>query len=397
LLDGNLGPNVRDDQAMSMDAAARASFSSPLEQLRLARSVLRAEGQTLLALAERVGGELCRAVELVLCCRGSVIVTGMGKAGLVGQKIAATLASTGTRSHFLHPAEALHGDLGRIHADDVALVLSQSGETDEIVRLLPSLSGLGLPIIAITGRPQSELGRAADVTLDLGDLTEACPLGLAPSTSTTAMLGLGDAVALVAARMRGFGPADFARLHPGGSLGRKLAKVEEVMRPLAECRVADGNRSVREVFIDAARPGRRTGAIMLTGADGRLTGVFTDSDLARLLESHRTADLDRAAREIMTTRPTSVPVGTTLADCVEILVRRKFSELPVVDADGRPVGLLDITDVVSLLPRELPEAAEPETPARPSTKTAKSSPPARLAAPRTSRPRPGEPPSGRVA
>lgn len=205
---------------MGMEAASSSASLSPFEQLRLARDILQTEGHALLRLADRLGTDFCRAVEVLFACRGSVIVSGVGKAGLVGQKIAATLASTGTRSHFFHPGEALHGDLGRVHHDDVVLMLSFSGETEEIVRLLPSLSSVS--IVAVTGRPASALGRTAAVTLDLGPLREACPLGLAPSTSTTAMLGRGDAWALVLSRLRRFGPLDFGRFHPGGSLGRRL-------------------------------------------------------------------------------------------------------------------------------------------------------------------------------
>jgi arabinose-5-phosphate isomerase len=274
----------------------------------------------------------------------------MGKAGLVGQKVAATLASTGTKAHFLHPGEAIHGDLGRIHRDDIVLVLSFSGATEEIVRLLPALTELPVPIVAITGRPQSELAQAASVVLDLGPLREACSLGLAPSTSTTAMLALGDALALVLSRMRAFGPEDFARFHPGGSLGRKLAKVDEIMRPLEECRVAIQTLSVREVFAAASRPGRRSGAIMLVDEEGLLTGLFTDSDLARLLERRQDTSLDLPIRDVMTRQPMTVTAGTLMREAVEILGARKFSELPVVDGHGKPLGLIDITDVVSLEP-----------------------------------------------
>ena len=216
-----------------------------------------------------------------------MIVSGIGKAGLIGQKIMATLASTGTPSHFLHPAEAVHGDLGRVHADDVVLVLSQSGETEEIVRLLPPLAELGVPIIAITGRADSTLGRAARVVIDLGPVEEACPLGLAPSSSTTAMLAVGDALALVVSRMRGFAREDFARFHPAGNLGLKLSKVEQHMRPLEQCRVAPEGQTVREVLVRVSVPGRRTGATMLVDAEGKLSGIFTDSDLARLFEQRR--------------------------------------------------------------------------------------------------------------
>jgi arabinose-5-phosphate isomerase len=193
------------------------------EQLQYARSIIQLEAHALNQVASRMDAELCRATDCLFACEGSVVVTGMGKAGLVGQKIASTLASTGTPSHFLHPAEAVHGDLGQIHRRDVVLVLSQSGETEEVVRLLPSLHQFGTPIIAITRSATSTLGRQATVTLSLGPLSEACALGLAPSTSTTAMLAMGDALALVTSRMRGFGREDFARFHPGGSLGRQLS------------------------------------------------------------------------------------------------------------------------------------------------------------------------------
>ena len=207
----------------------------------------------------------------------------------------ATLASTGTRSHFLHPAEAMHGDLGRLHPEDVALVLSQSGETEEIVRLLPSLVEFGVPIIAVTCRAECTLARAAAATIDLGPLEEACGLGLAPSTSTTAMLAVGDALALLVSRMRDFRREDFARFHPAGSLGRKLSKVEHCM-PVGPIRVASEGLTVRQVATLSV-PGRRTGAIMLVDGSGRLSGVFTDSDLARLFENRRDHDLDgRSAR-----------------------------------------------------------------------------------------------------
>jgi len=208
----------------------------PAEQLRYAREIIHMESRALDAVAARLDHSFCQAVDLVYRCPGSVIVSGMGKAGLVGQKIAATLASTGSRSHFLHPAEAIHGDLGRIHRDDVLLMLSQSGQTEEVVRLLPSIAQTGASLVAITGQPRSNLARAANVTVDLGPLQEACSLGLAPSTSTTAMLAVGDALALVVSRMRGFSREDFARFHPGGSLGRQLAHVEDYMRRLPDCR-----------------------------------------------------------------------------------------------------------------------------------------------------------------
>ena len=278
---------------MGMEAVpATADILSPFEQLRFAREVILTEGRALERIANRLDGEFCRAVELLFQCQGSVIVSGMGKAGLVGQKIMATLASTGTPSHWLHPVEAVHGDLGRVHHSDVMLILSQSGETEEVVRLLPALTKLGVRIVAVTGSAASTLGRAATVAIELGALEEACALGLAPSTSTTAMLAIGDALALVASRMRRFSREDFARFHPAGNLGYRLSKVEHHMRPLGQCRVADQERTIRDVFVAARLPGRRTGATMLVDKAGKLTGIFTDSDLARLFEHRRESELD---------------------------------------------------------------------------------------------------------
>lgn len=348
---------------MSTGAVSQGGSFGAFEQLRYAREIIKIEGQALLQLADRLDGELCRAVDALFRCTGSVIVTGMGKAGLIGQKISATLASTGTRSHFLHPGEAFHGDLGRIHHSDAVVLLSQSGETEEVTRLLPSLSDFGVPIIAITGKRTSTLGRTADITLDLGPMKEVCSLGLAPSTSTTAMLAMGDALALVVSRMRGFRAEDFARFHPGGSLGRKLSTVDDHFRSIETCRVASDAVSVRDVFSTCTVPGRRAGAIMLTGEDGRLTGIFTDSDLARLFESRREDALDRPIREVMNRRPTTVPTGSMLSDAVEVLAERKISELPVVDDNGKPLGLIDITDIAEMFPEEeksiLPLHSEP--------------------------------------
>ena len=303
-------------------------------------------------MAERLDDSFCAAVNLLCECRGSVIVSGMGKAGLVGQKIMATLASTGTRAHCLHPAEAVHGDLGRIHSDDVVLMLSQSGETEEVVRLLPMLKQERVPVLAITATAESTLGRAASVVIELGRLEEADPLGLAPSTSTTAMLAIGDALALVASRMRGFRREDFAKFHPGGSLGQRLSRVEQIMRRLESCRVAPEEKTVREVLVGVSLPGRRTGAVMLVDSQGRLSGIFTDSDLARLFEQRRDPQLDIPISRVMTSGPLNVRLGMLVTEAVDIMAAKKISELPVVDTAGRPAGLIDITDVVGLLPQE---------------------------------------------
>jgi arabinose-5-phosphate isomerase len=325
---------------------------TPFEQIRYARHIFEIESQALQKVARRLDSDFCRATSYFYQCRGAVVVTGMGKAGLIAQKISATLASTGTRSIFLHPAEAVHGDLGRVRGDDVVLVLSQSGETEEVLRLVPPLTALRVPLIAMTASHASSLGRAANVTLELGPIQEACPLGLAPTSSTTAMLAFGDALALVTSRLRSFGHSDFARVHPAGSLGRRLSKVDDHMRPLADCRVADETHTVRDVFARLRRPGRRTGAVLLLNGEGRLTGLFTDSDLARLFEKRLDSALDRPISEVMTVDPRTIPTGSMLSEAVAILAEWKISELPVVDEHLIPVGLLDITDVVAIFPEE---------------------------------------------
>ncbi len=328
---------------------------SRFEQLAEGRSILQQASETLASLARKLEVTFCDAVEALHACRGSVIVTGMGKAGLIGQKIAATLSSTGTRAHFMHPAEAVHGDLGCLHADDVLLALSNSGETEEVCRLLPIVRQMGIPIIAITAHERSTLGSAAEIALTLGQIREAGPYGLAPSTSTTAMLALGDTLALVVSRLRGFTPKQFAVLHPAGSLGLKLSSVREIMRQGSELRIARQDEIIREMLKSLKRPGRRTGAVIVVDEQERIVGLFTDSDLVRLLEEHREGQLDRPVAEVMTARPLTIRVDATVEEAVHVLSTRKFSELPVVDADDRPVGLIDITDVISLMPQEATE------------------------------------------
>jgi len=219
--------------------------------------------------------------------------------------------------------------------------------------------------VAITASRTSTVGRAATVSIELGDLEEVCSLGLAPSTSTTAMLAVGDAIALVLSKMRNFQADDFARFHPGGALGRKLSRVDDIMRPLDECRCASDSLSVRDVIVACTKPGRRSGAIMLTDEAGKLTGLFTDSDLARLFEKRDESALDRPIRDVMAARPTAVPTGTRVGDAVGLLAQRKFSELPVVDKAGRPIGLVDVTDVVGLKAEAEAEAEiKPKSPKR---------------------------------
>ncbi len=337
---------------MAMITDAPLARETEADGLAFAREVLRIEAEALLRVRDRLGASIARAAELIHRCPGGVIVTGMGKAGLVGQKLAATLASTGTRAYPLHPAEAVHGDLGRVRADDVVIALSQSGETEEVVRLLPALRRLGASLVAITERSTSALGRAADLCVALGPLEEACPLGLAPSASTTAMMAVGDALALLVSRLRDFRPEDFALYHPAGSLGRKLARVEDVMRTGRQLRRCRPGESVREVLVGHSGPRRRTGAVLVEDDAGRLVGIFTDGDLARLFEQRRDGDLDRPIGDVMTRNPVQTSVGASLAEAVEAMRGRKLSELPVVDRLGRLVGLIDLTDLIGLVPAD---------------------------------------------
>jgi arabinose-5-phosphate isomerase len=340
---------------MALIADARPGQETESEGLDFARNVLRIEAQALERVRERLDAAIARAAEVVYRCRGSVIVTGMGKAGLVGQKVAATLASTGTRAFPLHPAEALHGDLGRIRSGDVVLALSQSGETDEVLRLIPALRRLDAFLVAITERASSRLGQAADLCIALGPVEEACPLGLAPSASTTVLMAVGDALALLVSRMRSFRPEDFALYHPGGRLGRQLERVEDVMRPRSQVRLAKVQETVRDVFTRQGGPSRRSGAVLVVDATDRLVGIFTDSDLAKLFERGREAYLDEPIGRSMTANPLQLSVGAYVSEAVEVLKAKKISELPVVDRGGWPVGLIDVTDLIGLMPEEAQE------------------------------------------
>ncbi len=333
-------------------AAERLIPLTHFERLRAGRDILRQEAEAVLAQVKRLDTRFCVAVEMLLQCSGSVIVCGMGKAGLIGKKITATLSSTGTRAHFLHPAEAVHGDLGSMHSSDIFLALSNSGETAEILQILPTVREFGVKIISITGSSQNSLASRSDVVIEIGRLGEACPWGLAPSSSTTAMLAVGDALALVTAQSRGFSPSQFATYHPGGSLGQKLKPVTELMRPLDQVRVAPASSTVRDALTRTARPGRRTGAVLLVDDEQVLAGIFTDSDLARLLETRRDDGLDAPISNVMTSKPLTIRSGAMLSDVIDMLATRRISEIPVVDNEGHPIGLIDITDVIGWLPKE---------------------------------------------
>lgn len=329
------------------------------DRLDYARRVLRAEAASVTVVAGRLDDSFEQLVDLLAGCRGRVAVTGIGKSADVGQKLVGTFNSTGTRSYLLDATRAVHGDLGMVHPDDAALLLSHSGESEELLRLLGPLRRLAAAITAITGNAESTLARAADAAVVYGPITEACPLALAPSTSTTVMLALGDAIAFTLLEQRQFTAEDFARFHPAGSLGRKLATVDEYMRKGDELRIAPATETVRAVFARVRHRGRRTGAIMLVDGTGRLAGLFTDSDLARLFENRADAALDEPIERVMTKEPVVIGPTARVSAALDVLRARKISELPVVDDDGRPVGMLDITDLIGL------EPTEPATQSRP--------------------------------
>lgn len=336
------------------------SPATRLERLRLIRAVVTAEAAALSSVASAIGPAAVDAAERIAFCSGCVIVTGVGKAGLVGQKLVATLASTGNRAHFLHPCEAVHGDLGRVGPDDCVLAISNSGRSEELLRIAPHLQSHSAGLIVMTASERSPLAKMADIVVPLGQHSEADPLGLAPTTTTTVMLAVGDAIAVLASRLVNFQSTDFARFHPGGSLGHQLAPVDQLMRPLAACRTAPASGTVRETMIATGRAGRRTGAVMLLNDQGQVVGLFTDSDLAKLLENRRDHLLDGPIADVMTTSFQKVESGTLLLEAIEILRDRHISELPVVDAAARPLGLLDITDVIAVaaLPGEANRQSE---------------------------------------
>ncbi|MHC4291297.1 MAG: KpsF/GutQ family sugar-phosphate isomerase, partial [Planctomycetota bacterium] len=284
-----------------------------------------------------------------LKCEGSVIVSGMGKAGIVGNKISATLASTGTTSHFLHPAEAVHGDLGRIHTTDIVLALSHSGESEEIVRLIEPLKQRQIKLVSIVGDPQSRLAVHSDIVLCMGMLTEACPLGVAPSVSTTCMLALGDALALTTMKLREFGVEDYARFHPAGTLGRKLLTVGQTMwfKSDESLPVAQLNDTIEQMLTKNETTKRR-GAVMVTDAEGKLAGIITDADLRRSMARMGEEVFSVKCSEMMTPNCKRVREDALAAEAMAIFHKFRIDELPVVNAEDQPVGLIDVQDIVAI-------------------------------------------------
>jgi arabinose-5-phosphate isomerase len=312
--------------------------------IKRAKEVLDIEASAVRALKPRIGKDFERALKIILSAKGRVVVSGMGKTGIIAQKLSATLASTGTPSLFLHTAEAIHGDLGKVTGDDAVILISNSGSTEEMKQLLPLLKKIGARIIALTGNPDSILAKYSDCALDVSVKKEACPLGLAPTASTTATLAMADALAVCLLELKKFREKDFAFYHPGGALGRRLLlKVEDIMRRGQANPVVGEGKRVSHVLLKITRA--RSGSATVVDKSGRVKGIFTDGDLRRHLE--RDANLPRRKiKEVMTKSPTVVGPGMLAAEALRILREKKIDEVPVVDSKRRPVGLLDVQDLL---------------------------------------------------
>ena len=310
----------------------------------LAERVLRLEGESVLALCARLDDRFVDAVAALHGCRGRVIVTGMGKSGLIGRKIAATLASTGTPAYFLHPAEGVHGDLGMVAREDVVVALSNFGETDEVLALLPALKRLGIPLVLLTGAPASTLARQADIVIDVGVAEEACPMNLAPTSSTTAALAMGDALAMALLDLRGLRPEDYAALHPRGSLGWKsLFKVGDLMHTGDAIPVVSEQATMKEAIEEMT--GKGFGITTVVDDGGRLVGILTDGDLRRQQLAHGTSLLERRAGECMTRDP-KVIGAEDLATRALALMEGRITSLVITDAAGRPAGVIRLHDIL---------------------------------------------------
>lgn len=314
-----------------------------------AKQVLKIEADSIRRLISRIDKDFEKAVELIYACKGMAVVTGMGKAGIVGQKISATLASTGTPSLWLHSAEAIHGDLGRVRKEDAVIVVSNSGETEEVVSLVPQIKKIGSRLIAITGNKKSSLAKNSDAVLDVSIKVEACPLGLAPMASTTSMLAMGDALCAALMDKRKFKRSDFAFLHPGGSLGKQLLlKVEDIMRKGPSNPIVKESRKVKDVLL--AITASRAGSATVIDKDRKVKGIFTDGDLRRHLGNVEAVSglplLERQIKEVMTKNPRTLKKGCLAVEALRILQGCKIDEIPIVDENGRAIGLVDVQDLL---------------------------------------------------
>lgn len=323
-------------------------MSSPIRQF--ARQVLETESDAVRTIVSQLDDAFDQAVRLILDCPGAVLTSGIGKAGHVARKLSASFSSTGTPSHFLNPAEALHGDVGSVRKGDVVLILSYSGESDEILRMLSVVKKLGAPLLAITSTGASSLARFADVVLKVGKIEEACPLGLAPSATTTAMAALGDALFLAVMKSRDFTAEEFALYHPGGQLGRKLIRVREAMtfRIGENLPVSSDRLNVGQVLHEVSSIKRRSGAVVLVDESGRISGIFSDGDLRRALTNNDGAVLQQPIRDLMTRNPKRIRGDQLASEAIALMRPFRIDELPVVDEEDRPIGMIDIQDLVVL-------------------------------------------------
>lgn len=309
-----------------------------------ARQVLKIESDSIKRLSSRINKDFEKAVNLIFASKGRVVVTGMGKAGIIGNKISATLASTGTPSLWLHSAEAIHGDLGRVRKEDVVIAISSSGETEEVVKLIPNIKKIGAKLIAITGNMRSTLARNSDAVLDVSIEKEACPLGLAPMASTTTMLAMGDTLCAALIDKRRFKKIDFAFLHPGGNLGKQLfLKVEDIMRKDAANPIVKQGTKVKDVLLKITTA--RAGSATVVDAKGKLKGIFTDGDLRRHLEDSENL-IKKKVSDVMTKNPKALKKGRLAVEALRILREYKIDEIPIVDERGRAVGLVDVQDLL---------------------------------------------------
>lgn len=323
-----------------------ASRSTSKAQVAWARTVLESEARAISSLQARLDGAFVAALHMLSATRGHIIVTGIGKPGFIAQKFSATLASTGIPSFFVHPAEAAHGDLGRIVRGDVVVALSNSGATEELVRLLVPLRRLGVQVLALTGDPRSALALGADLVIDIGVIDEACPIGLVPTASSAALHAMCDALAMTLAWRNQLTPESYALYHPGGKLGRSVLKVSELMRRGEANPVVRESARLSQVLAVMTKTPGRPGAALVVDRQGRLVGIFTDGDLRRLAEQQR-LDMTLAVREVMARRPRWVSPDELVLAATAIMREAKVDQLPVVDSEGRPVGLLDVQDLLA--------------------------------------------------
>ncbi|WP_226654762.1 KpsF/GutQ family sugar-phosphate isomerase [Pseudalkalibacillus hwajinpoensis] len=322
------------------------SVENKQDYLGSVKEVLEIEANAILSLSERLNGEINQTIEMILKCKNRVVVTGMGKSGLIAQKIVATLASTGTPSLFLHPAEGLHGDLGMVTKDDVVIAISNSGETDEILNILPSLKRIGPKMVALVGKEKSTLAEKSDVILSIGKVEEACPLGLAPTTSTTVTLAIGDAIAIALLKARDFQPEHFALFHPGGSLGRKLLlTIQDVIDSSTNNPVVYGDVEVKDVLFEMTKSG--LGAISIIGTDGTLEGILTDGDIRRaLIEGNHI--LETPVSQLYSKDPVTITNTILAAEALKIMEDKRVNVLPVLNDKNEPISMVHIHDLTKM-------------------------------------------------